>query len=140
SVTTSPAPTSKSIPCSTWDSPYQASRPRTARSGAPVPARGSLGRAASAIAASDIGFDHARIGRDGSIVAFGQDLSAREHGDAIRQRGYNGEIVPNHQDGAALADLADQVGGSGDILVAHSSHRLVEQHHLGIKSEGGGNL
>ena len=57
SVTTSPASTSKVTPCSTWDSPYQACSPSTASSGA------TLGLS---MADPEIGFAHARIGRDRS--------------------------------------------------------------------------
>src|SRR3712207_3653342 len=83
SVTTSPGATSKVMPCSTWDSPYQASRPRTERSGAPAWAGARVASAASvAMARSDVGFDHAGILRDGGVVALGQHLAPGQDGDA----------------------------------------------------------
>src|SRR5689334_10223977 len=89
SVTTSPARTSKVTPCRTWDSPYQACSPSTARSAA-----------ALAMANSEIGFAHTGIGGDRVIIAFGQDAATREHRDAVREIGDDAEIVLDHQHGA----------------------------------------
>src|SRR5580658_3903920 len=72
-VTTWPAGTTKSMPCRICDSPYQPSRPATS----------SKVSAASAMAGSDIGFDHGRVARDLGIEPFGQDLAAGQHGDDI---------------------------------------------------------
>jgi hypothetical protein len=82
-------------------------------------------------ARSDIGFDHARILRDGRVVALGENLAAGQHGDAVRQRRDDREIVLHHQDGAVGRDAADELGDAVDVLVAHAGHRLVQQHHLG---------
>src|SRR5688500_10040964 len=83
-VTTSPGATSKLIPCRTWDSPYQASRFRTARSGA-AEASGAVrcARAASGMHASDIGLDDARILGHGGVIAFGENAAAGEHRDPV---------------------------------------------------------
>src|SRR3954469_22862025 len=94
SVTTSPARTSNVTPCSTWDSPYQACSPSTARRGACL----------SAMADPEIGFAHAGIGGDRVIVAFGQDAPARQHRDAVREIGDDAEIVLDHQYGAIGGD------------------------------------
>src|SRR3712207_8809449 len=93
SVTTSPGATSKAMPWSTWDSPYQASRPWTERSGAPAWAGARVASAASAMAMarSDIGFDHAGVLRNGGVVALGQHLAAGQHRDAVRERGHDRE-------------------------------------------------
>src|SRR3954465_3729090 len=92
SVTTSPGITSKVMPCRTWLSPYQASRPLTDRRGA-VAARGCPARAALAMTGSDVSFDHPGILRDAGVIALGEHVSAREHGDAVGQRGDDGQIV-----------------------------------------------
>src|SRR5215207_4618648 len=85
-VTTSPAATSKLIPCRTWDSPYQVSRFRTASSAAATAAVAGMlrcARAASGMHASDIGLDDARILRHGGVIAFGENAAAGEHGDPV---------------------------------------------------------
>src|SRR5215510_8591350 len=70
-VTTSPALTSKVMPCSTWLSPYQAFRSRTLS-------------CASAMTRSHVGLDDLRVLRDLGIVALGQDLAAGQHRDPLR--------------------------------------------------------
>src|SRR3954468_3429226 len=85
-VTTSPGWTSKLMPCRTCDSPYQALRSRTASSGAAAAfGAGATASALSGMGDSDIGFDHARVLRHRGIIAFGQDLAARQHRDPLRQ-------------------------------------------------------
>src|SRR5687767_2318557 len=117
-VTTSPGRTSKLMPCSTWDSPYQVSSPCTASSGA-LSVAGAT-RAASAMAHPDIGFDHARILRHGGVIPFGEHAAARQHGDAVGQRGDHREIVLDHQDGAVLGEAPDQRRDPVDVLVRHA--------------------
>src|SRR5258705_3490455 len=97
SVTTSPERTSNVTPCNTWDSPYQACSPSTARSGASL-----------AMVDPEIGFAHAGIGGDRVIVPFGQDASARKHRDAVGQIGDDAEIVLDHQHGAIGGERADE--------------------------------
>src|SRR5271166_967859 len=84
SVTTSPARTSKSAPCSTCDSPYQACSPSTASKGATV---------GLSMANPEIGLAHGRIGRDRLIIALRQHAAAGEHRDAVREVGDHAEIV-----------------------------------------------
>src|SRR5947209_14459927 len=72
-VTSSPARTSRSTPCSTCDSPYQASRPFRRSSGS-----GMLG--------AQVGRDDGGVLRDRGVVALGEHLSARQHGDPVRER------------------------------------------------------
>src|SRR5690606_23615324 len=100
SVTTSPNRTSKLMPCRTWLSPYQASSPLTDSSGVAASACGFVAKAASAMARSDIGFDHAFVLRHGGIVALSQHLAARQHGDRIRKARHHRQIVLDHQDRA----------------------------------------
>src|SRR5262245_29227010 len=90
SVTTSPANTSKVTPCRTWDSPYQAWRSSTARSGS----------AMASIARSQVGFDHLGIPRHAGVVALGDDLAAGEHRDGVGQVFHHAQVVLDHQDGA----------------------------------------
>src|SRR5688572_15408503 len=115
-VTTSPGATSKLIPCKTWDSPYHASRSRTASSGAAA-AAGMLrcARAASGMHASDIGLDDARILGHGGVVAFGEDAAAGEHGDPVGQGGDDRQVVLDHENGAVRRDAPDQFGDAIDI-------------------------
>src|SRR5438876_11437950 len=92
-VTTSPSVTSNSMPCRMCDSPYQALSPFTSN---------SLG-----MAGPEIGLDHARVLGHGVVVAFGEDLAALEHGDAIRQRRDHREVVLHHQYRAIGGDALD---------------------------------
>src|SRR5262245_8459488 len=71
-VTTSPALTSKLMPCSTWLSPYQALRSRTLSW-------------ASAMPGSHVGLDHLRVFRHLGVVALGQNLATRQDGNPLRQ-------------------------------------------------------
>src|SRR3954454_24185140 len=99
SVTTSPGRTSKVTPCSTCDSPYQASSASTVSSGVVV---------TSSMARPQIGFAHLGVGGDGLVVAFDQHATSRQHGDAVGQLGDHAEIVFDHQHGAALCDSFDE--------------------------------
>src|SRR5688572_16854878 len=116
-VTTSPGATSKVTPCRTWDSPYQASRSRTARSGAPA-AFGPMrcASAASGMAHPDIGFDHARILRHGGVISFGKNPAPRQHGDPVGQGGDDRQVVLDHEDGAVGGDPADEGGDAVHVL------------------------
>src|SRR5881296_991864 len=83
SVTTSPGWTSKVTPCSTCDSPYQACRLSTAKSG-------------SGMSNSHISFPHFRVGGHLLVVAFGEHTPAREHRDAVGKVRDHAEIVLDH--------------------------------------------
>src|SRR5215472_17087410 len=130
SVTTSPARTSKVTPCRICDSPYQAWRSFTA----------SIGGGAgffSSMAGPKIGFAHRRILRHRRIVAFGQYLAAREHGDTVAQIGHDAEIMFHQQDSAGGGDGFDQRADAADILMSHAGGRLIQQQELRIESQGG---
>src|SRR4051794_18599742 len=100
-VTTSPGKTSKLIPCRTCDSPYHALRSRTASSGAAAAfGTGAAASALSGMGDSDVGLDDARLLRHGSVVAFGQDLAARQHRDPLGQPLDDRQVVLDHQNGA----------------------------------------
>src|SRR5262245_53059126 len=90
-VTTSPAFTSKVMPCSTWLSPYQALRSRTLS-------------CTSAMARPHVGFDDLGVLRDLGIVALGQNLAARQDGDPLRQVRDHRQVVLHHQYRAVLGD------------------------------------
>src|SRR3546814_3930140 len=66
------------MPCSTWDSPYQAFRPLTASSAAPVAL--AVAVAASCMAGPHIGFDDFGILRHRLVIACGEDLAAAQYG------------------------------------------------------------
>src|SRR5688572_19448005 len=87
SVTTSPVRTSKSTPCSTWHSPYQALSPLTARSD-------------SGMRLAQISLDHQRVGGHRPVIALGQDLAPLQHRDGVREVGHHREVVLDHEDGA----------------------------------------
>src|SRR5471032_878930 len=95
-VTSSPRPIWKSMPCSTCDSPYQASRPATFSSG-------------STMTGTDIGFDDQRVLRHRGVRSLRQHLAARQHGDGIGKIGHHVHVVLDHQHGAVLGDGADQL-------------------------------
>src|SRR5690348_15247856 len=99
SVTTSPSPTAKVIPCRMCDSPYQACRSSTRSSS-------FCSTAASGMAGPHIGLAHLGVGRDGGVVALGQDAAAGQDGDGVRQVGDDREVVLDHQYGARLGDAA----------------------------------
>src|SRR5271166_1446262 len=90
SVTTSPSRTSNSTPCSTWLSPYQLFRPET-----------------SSMRGPQIGRLHLGVLGDGLVIALRQDLSARQHGDAVAQALDHRQIVLYHQDRPAGAHAVD---------------------------------
>src|SRR5687767_2048506 len=96
-VTTSPSATSKSMPCRMCDSPYQALRPRT-----------------SSMPGAQVGLYHLRVLRDAGVVAFGEDLAAREHGDAVGERRHHGKVVLDHQHRAVGRDALHQRGDALD--------------------------
>src|SRR5262245_35519935 len=123
SVTTSPSPTSKSMPCRMCDSPYQALRPLT-----------------SSMTCSEVSLDHLRILGDRGVVALGKDLAALKHGDPVRQRGDDREVVLDHQHGAVRGHALDERGDALNVRMRHPGGRLVEQHHLRVEREGRGGL
>ena len=106
SVTTSPAFTSKVMPCRTWLSPYQPCRSRTAS-------------CASAMAASRPCPCRLRSPAGSSTPprrALGQHLAARQHRDAVGQVGDHRQVVLHHQHRAVLGDAPDQRRRALDVL------------------------
>src|SRR5581483_737111 len=136
SVTTSPSRTSRSTPCSTWDSPYHACRLRTDSVVFAAVAAGVAG-AASTMIGSEIGFFHALVFRQFGIAALGEHPAPRQHGDDVRKRSDDAQIMLDHQDGVALRDALDQRRNAIDVLVSHAGGRFVEQHHFGIERQRG---
>src|SRR5215471_17541289 len=132
SVTTSPGKTSNETPCRMWDSPYHACSPPTVRRAA-APANSSMPD-------PQIGFPHRGIGGHLAVVALGEDAPARQHCDAVGQIGDDAEIVLDHEHGAVGGNRLDQRRDAVDVLVPHAGGRLVEQQHLGIERQRGGNL
>src|SRR5215510_4362385 len=132
SVTTSPGRTSKSTPWRMCDSPYQAWRSRTSRRAPPAM---SLG-----VPLPHVGLDHLGIARDRRVVALGEDLPACEHGDGVGEGGDHAQVVLDHEHGAVQSDAADEGGDALHVLVAHARGGLVEEHHLGLEGEGGGDF
>ena len=70
----------------------------------------------------------------------GQDLASLQHSDAVRERRHDRKIVLDHQHRAIRRYALHESGDALDIAMRHAGGRLVEQHHLGIERERGGNL
>src|SRR5271169_5125262 len=85
-VTTSPSATAKLIPCRMCDSPYQACSSSTRSNSR---AEGD----ASGMTGPEIGLDDLGIVRHGGVIAFGQDATAGQHRDHVREIGNHGQIV-----------------------------------------------
>src|SRR5258707_15038729 len=128
SVTSSPSPTEKFIPCRMCDSPYQACRSATRSS--------SLCKiAVSGMAGPHIGLDDLGVLRNLRVGALCQDLSAGQDGDGVREIGDDREIMLDHQYRAIRRHRPDQRRDARNILLAKPGHRLVAAQHLGV--EGG---
>src|SRR6478609_819683 len=140
-VTTSPAFTSKLIPCRMWDSPYQASRLRTWRMFPPLAAfAGASAIAVSGMTGSQVGFLDALVLGELAVMALRQHLPARQHGDDVGEIGHDAQIMLDHQDGVLRRDTLDQRRDLVDVFVTHSSHRLVQKHHFRIERQRGCDL
>src|SRR5919112_3453789 len=112
SVMVSPSRMSRSTPCRTWLSPYQALRPRTSR------------RGASVMFGSHIGLAHAWIRTDGIVGSVRQDLAARQNRHPVAEIGHDVQVVLDHQDGSVPRNAPNEIGDAPDILVAHAGHGL----------------
>ena len=75
------------------------------------------------------------------VVALGQDLAARQHGDGVgqRRRRPTGCARPSAPCGPAATCLIS-ADDAVDVLVRHAGGRLVEQHHLRVERQRGGDL
>src|ERR1700738_4814971 len=122
SVTTSPSPTAKSMPCRMCDSPYQPCRSRTRSSS--LPTTPASRTAASAMAGPHIGLDDFRVLRDLGVAALRQGLAAGQDGDGVREIRDDRKVVLDHQHGTVRRDLADERRDPRDVLVAEPGHRL----------------
>src|SRR3569832_2923837 len=113
-----------------WDSPYQASRVFTLRtvpaSDAPAGARVAI--VTSGMTGSQISFLDALVLRQLAVVSLCEHLAAGQDGDAVGQVRDDAEIMLDHQDGLFGGDALDQRGDLVDVLMAHASHWLVQQH------------
>src|SRR2546427_7063329 len=125
SVTTSPRRTSNCAPCRMWDSPYHAFRSVTESS------------AVSGMLGTQIGLDHLRMSGHRPVVALGDDFTAREHRDVIRQVFHDAEVVLDHEHRAIGRYAPDKRGDALHVRVPHAGRGLVEEHHFGIERERG---
>src|ERR1700754_1989745 len=87
SVTTSPAFTLKLMPCRMCDSPYQASRLETDSTCASAALPGASAIFTSGMTGPQIGFLDALVLRQVGVIAFGEHLAARQHGDDVGEIG-----------------------------------------------------
>src|SRR5688572_28844159 len=96
-VTTSPRLTTKSTPCSTWDSPYHACRLLTA----------SISRA-SGMHRPHVRFHDLGVLRYVGVRPLGEHRSALEHGDRVGDTRHDAHVVLDHQHRAPLCHRLDQ--------------------------------
>src|SRR5665213_3754875 len=140
SVTTSPALTLKSMPWRIWDSPYQACRFWTDITCDPASGTGLAIEASaifnSAMTGPQIGFLDAFVLGQVGIIAFGQNMTAGQDGDAVGQVGDHAQIMLDHQDGVLRRDPLDQCGDLVDVLMSHAGHRPVSYTHLRAHETG----
>src|SRR5207302_82929 len=114
SVTTSPSFTWKLMPCRMCDSPYQACKSLTDNTC--VPSAAAAGLAAvftSGMTGSQIGFLDALVLGEIGISAFGEHVTARQHGDDVGEVGEHAQIMFDHQAGVfarAAHDLRPDLG------------------------------
>src|SRR5665213_811936 len=94
----------------------------------------------SAMTGPQIGFLDALVPGQFGVIAFRQHVTAGQHGDDVGQVGHHAQIMLDHQDGVLRRDPLDQCGDLVDVLMSHAGHRLVEQHHLRIERQRGGDL
>src|SRR5438309_4646396 len=113
SVTTSPSPTVKFIPCRMCDSPYQACR-------SPTLSSVLCSTAPSGMTGPHIGLHDLRILRDRGIVALGENAAARQHADRVGEVGDDRKIVLDHEHSAVGGNLLDERRDAGDVLVAEA--------------------
>src|SRR2546426_473435 len=92
SVTTSPGWTTRSMPCSTWDSPYQACRPLISNAGAVI----SMRSLQLAVGGAHIRFHHLRVARNFLVRSLGQHGAALQHRDAVGNGGDHLHVVLHH--------------------------------------------
>jgi hypothetical protein len=89
---------------------------------------------------SEIRLDHVRVLRYRRVVALGENFAAREHRDMVRKRRHHRQVVLDHEHRAVRRDLADQRSDALDVRMGHAGGRFVEQHHLRVEGERGGDL
>ena len=129
SVTTSPSRTSKSTPCRMCDSPYQALRP--------LHREQAMRRQAWP---PQVRLDHLRVLRHRGVVALGEDLAARSTVMVSDSVDTTDRLCSTISTVRFADDALDQRGDALDVLVRHARGRLVEQHHLRVERERGGDL
>jgi len=105
-----------------WLSPYQDSRLVTLSS------------------ASQVGRDHLGVGGDSGVIPFREHAAAGEDGDLVAQAFDDAEVVFHHEDGAALADAADEGDDAVHVLMRHAGGGFIQQQHFGIERQGGGDF
>src|SRR3981189_792437 len=86
SVTTSPSPTAKLMPCRMCDSPYQPCRSSTR-------SISFWKTCLSGITGPHVGFTHLGLLRRLLVIPLGQDAAAGQHGDRVREVGDDREVV-----------------------------------------------
>src|SRR5215207_9425056 len=108
-----------------WDSPYQACRSETERISAPAGLAAASAIFNSVMAGPQIGFLHALVPGQFGIIAFGQHLPARQHGDDVGQIGDHGAILSmSSWPMPAIGSSSSIISGSSASVVAISSARL----------------
>src|SRR3954467_3016091 len=114
SVTSSPSPILKSIPCRMCDSPYQACKFSTRSSSLEVRMKAAVSR----MSGPHIGLYDLGVAGDRGVIALGQDAAAGQYRDGVGQIGDDRQIVLDHQHRAVSRHLPDQPGNAADVLLA----------------------
>src|SRR5699024_11692906 len=104
-VMTSPSLTVRSMPCRTWDSPYQAFRFSTCSK-----LRAPLAVAVSGTGGSHVGCHDVFIAGDFRVRTFGKHFALIEHTDGVGELGHHAQIVLDHEYGALGGNFPDQSG------------------------------
>src|SRR2546428_437820 len=98
------------MPCKTCDSPYH-------------PFRFSMRSISLGMSAPQISFDHQRVAGYSLVISMIQYLAALQHGDRVGNIGNHLHVMFDHQDGAAHADLLDQLFDAVDVFMSHALGR-----------------
>src|SRR5574344_2482828 len=124
-VTTAPGGTTRSTPCSTCDSPYQACKPLISSAGVLAMSVRSL---QLTVGGAHVGFHDLGVTGNFFVAAFSQQRATLQHRDAVGNAGDDFHVVLHHQNGATGRDFFDQLGDAVHVFMAHALGGFIEQH------------
>ncbi len=85
---------------------------------------------------SKIGFLHRSVAADVLRRVAGDDFAVHQHRYPVGEIEHHAHVVLDHDQGLALAHLADQFHRVGGLGAAHAGGGFVEQDHLGAAGDG----